>query len=406
MANRMNAMKFSLTAWAILGVTAMFPSAAKAADPVSAPMKVYASPYYDIHTDLEPNLVREAYARMTAMAEEYHERTKGFAGKITAKLPFYLFSDKEDYLREGGPKGSAGVFTGGKLMAMATPDMRGYVWKVVQHEGFHQFAHKVMTENLPVWLDEGLAEYFAEGIWTGDGMVTGIINPGRLERVQQLIKDGNLLTFAAMMDMSRTVWNDAMASRNYDQAWSMVHFLVNGDGGKYCQAFSDFINDLTRGAAAKQAFTNRFGRDDKAFRARYEQWWAAQPPDGSLDLFAQAQTAILTSFLARAQYQKMKFDTADEFLNAVRDGNVQVDGEKHPRLWLPAALGATAARVASRLGTMTLEYAPVPRLTMKRPEGLIIRGTFTLSGDQRPVVKVTVEKPKAATSAPAPKATG
>ena len=33
---------------------------------------------------------------------------------------------------------------------------------------------------MPTWLNEGLAEYFGEGIFTGDGFVTGVISPERL----------------------------------------------------------------------------------------------------------------------------------------------------------------------------------------------------------------------------------
>jgi hypothetical protein len=395
--------------WAALWATALGQAAlcarpAAAADPTPpAPMRQYDSPYYTIHTDLEPNLVREAYARLTAMAEEYRERTQGFAGKTVTKLPFYLFSNKEDYLREGGLPGSAGVFTGERLMALALPEMRGGVWKVIQHEGFHQFAHRVISKKLPTWLNEGMAEYFGEGIWTGDGMVTGIIPPGRLKEVHGLIADHKLLGFSEMMVMESNEWNAAMASRNYDQAWSMVHFLVNGDGGKYCQPLNGFINDLSVGVKAKQAFANRFGSDEKAFQARYEQWWASQKEDATFELYAQAQAAILTSYLARAQYLNLKFATAEEFFDAVKDGNVQVSGEKHPRLWLPAPLGDKAAQVAPRLGEWTLEAMNTtsPRLVLKRSDGVVMRGTFTLRGDQQPQVKGAVEKPKATASAPA-----
>lgn len=75
-------------------------------------MHQHSTRYYVIHTDLGPDRVREVDQRVTMMAEEYYRRTKGFAGKITRKLPFYLFLTREAYYAAGGPAGSAGLFDG------------------------------------------------------------------------------------------------------------------------------------------------------------------------------------------------------------------------------------------------------------------------------------------------------
>src|SRR5690242_10590675 len=87
----------------------------------SAPveLKTYETRYYVIRTDLNEEQAKEAAVRMTRMAEEYVRRTQGFSGKITQRLPFYLFRHEEDYEAAGGPAGTAGVFTGEKLMAWA-----------------------------------------------------------------------------------------------------------------------------------------------------------------------------------------------------------------------------------------------------------------------------------------------
>ena len=49
-----------------------------------------------------------------------------------------------------------------------------------------------------------------------------------------------------MMQMSLDEWNAKLSIVNYDQGWSMVHFLIHGDGGKYRQAFGAFMLDLSR----------------------------------------------------------------------------------------------------------------------------------------------------------------
>jgi hypothetical protein len=217
---------------------------------IPAGMQAYQSPYYDIYTDLEPERAQEAILRMTRMAEEYHERTKDFSGVIRNKFPFFLFKNAADYYSAGGMAGSAGVFmvrgNDARLMAIAGEKSTNGTWHVVQHEGFHQFAHAVIGGDLPSWLNEGLAEYFGEGIFTGDGMVTGVISPNRCKRVQDQIKNKRFKSIKQMMLLSHAQWNAEMDVTNYDMAWSMAHFLAHGDNGKYQGAFSSFVRDLGR----------------------------------------------------------------------------------------------------------------------------------------------------------------
>ena len=105
-------------------------------------LRRYESRYYVIHSDLDEDTVREASARMTAMAQEYGRRTRGFGGTIAAKLPCYLLSKQEDYQRMGGPPNSTGLYVGDAIVAWRRPGQTHKLWYVLQHEGFHQFAHR------------------------------------------------------------------------------------------------------------------------------------------------------------------------------------------------------------------------------------------------------------------------
>ncbi len=55
--------------------------------PAGAELKTYQTKYYVLHTDLEQDGVRELISRLTVMADEYHERTRGFAGTVRVRLP-------------------------------------------------------------------------------------------------------------------------------------------------------------------------------------------------------------------------------------------------------------------------------------------------------------------------------
>ncbi|MCK4602638.1 MAG: DUF1570 domain-containing protein, partial [Phycisphaerae bacterium] len=354
-------------------------------------MKAYKTPYYTIYTDREIEMVREAAARMTAMAGDYRRRTKGFSKAVPKRMPFYLFSKPSDYHLAGGMRGSAGVYMGDKLMAMAPVGTDDFVWEIVQHEAFHQFAHKAVSDKLPVWVDEGLAEYFGCGIWTGDGFVTGLIPPRRMKRIQHHIKKDNILPFLEMITMDLRQWNRQMSHRNYDQAWSMVHFLIHADDGKYEKAFAAFIKDIVRGRRWRQAFQARLGRDLEGFQKQYMQWWTSLPENPTAQRYTRAVVETLTSFLARASRQKMKFESVEEFFEAAGDGKIKVDIRKAPRLWLPPKLLKDALKEAQNLEEWSLDVSRKrPGLILTQPDGTTFTGTFTLRLN-RISVKVTVE---------------
>jgi hypothetical protein len=371
----------------------------------SAPaLRQYDSPYYAIHSDLDGAVVREASARLTAMAEEYRRRTQGFGGTIRAKLPFYLYRSRADYYRAGGLKGSAGFYNGKVLVAAAMSRKTADLWRVLQHEGFHQFAHRVIGGSMPIWLNEGLAEYFSEGLWTGDGFVTGVVPPQRLRRVRAMVRTKRLLPFADMVKIDREAWTADVRVRNYDQAWSMVHFLVHGGSGRYRKALLGFIRDVSRSRPPRQAFEERFGRNYDAFQRRCAGWWLALDDNPTADLYTRATVAALTSFLARAHLQGLRFRTVQEFFAAAGAGKIEAAPGGHIRLYLPNSLLKEHLARSAGMKTWSLQTrAGLPALELDQRDGATFVGLFKPRGKDRPTITVTItpsEKPKAKPVAP------
>lgn len=367
---------------------------------VAEKLQTYKTPYYVLHTDLPIEKVREAAVRITAMAEEYHRRTCRFAGTVRRRLPFYLFSEAEDYHAAGGLRGSAGRYMGGRgLMAVAR---EGRTWEVVQHEGFHQFAHRAIGGRLPIWVNEGLAEYFGHGIWTGDGFVTGVIPPRRLRRVRRRIRRGEMLPLDDLLTMTSETWSAELSGRNYDQAWSVVHFLVHAEDGKYRPALGAFLRDLSRGRGYRQAFAARFGRDVDAFEETWKQWWLRLGDHPTEGRYIGALVETLTSYLARAQILRLKLATAEDFFAAAREGKIAIDARRRPRYWLPESLLRDALAEARKHEGWSLDTSGgLPKLVLSRPDGTEYVGKFLpLRGNPR----IRVEKhtpPASASSQPA-----
>jgi hypothetical protein len=290
--------------------------------------------YYVIHSPLDPDTLREAAVRVDRMAETYYDRTRGFAGEIRRKMPLYLFEELDDYHAAGGRPGSAGVFDGRRLMAVLGAGPHRDRWSTVQHEGFHQFAHAVITGDIPMWVNEGLAVYFEHGIFTGDGYVTGVIPADRLQRVRTLIEQKAMKTVPQMMLISMQEWNAELSFVNYDQAWSMVHFLAHAEGGKYQKAFDAFLRSIGGGDPWEDAWLRGFGRGTEEFQQQWSAYWMGQPDDPTADLRDRATVETLTSFLARAVAKRQRFDSVEAFFGAANAGTLECS----PDDWLPPSL--------------------------------------------------------------------
>ncbi|MCY2929108.1 MAG: DUF1570 domain-containing protein [Planctomycetota bacterium] len=375
-----------------------------------AAMKDYQTRYYQLHTDLPADTVTEAKRRLTLMAEEYWARTKSFGGVIRDRMDFFIFKNYADYIEAGTPPDSAGVFmhwtSGGKrngrMMAiLSSPED----WHVVQHEGFHQFVHMTMSGDIPIWSNEGLAEYFGEGIWTGDTFVLGVVPERRLRRVVKLIEQDRMMTPLDMMKLTHEDWNFGLSGRNYDQAWSMVHFLAHGDGGKYQNAYAAFLGAVAKGQPWEKAWIDRFGRDTDKFRNVYSAWWKAQGANPPTEPQTRALVHTMTSFLARAAVLKLKFETSAEFFAAAKDGKLKLDPVKQVALWLPEALLSGALAKVPKAGDWSLDTKAAPKLLLTDPQGGKFVGSYIL-GEGKVTTQVAYTPPPKSATAPAKPVSG
>ena len=363
------------------------------ARPTCGQMKLYQTKYYDIYTDIDADEEKEAAVRMTKMAEEYHVRTRDFAGQIREKLPFYLYRSAEDFHREGGLVGSSGVFiaigSGGKLMAVAGQKTQAQTWHTIQHEGFHQFAHAVIGGQMPIWLDEGLAEYFGESLFTGDGFVTGVIPPWRLARLKDEIAESQLKTFDQITRLSPQEWGDDLKLANYDQAWSMVHFFVHGEEQRYQSQLINYIRAISRGDSADAAW-RQVAPDNQGLQERWRAWWTAAPANPTTTLYGRVAVATMTSFIARAYAQQQVFGDFDAFHQAVDNHALKIN----PQDWLPQSLIVEAFKLYGVAPHWELRSLPgrQPVLTLTLADDTRVSGTFVLGGGKVEQVNVVVDE--------------
>ena len=256
----------------------------------------FKSKSYEVVSDLSREELDPLVKRMDLVAAEYAQRFSAFRQRDARPSALRLYRTRDAYLRHLAAQGldgsnTAGVFyVGGMsfptLVAWTEGNPRGRLFHVLQHEGFHQFLHTRLGGNVPVWANEGLAEYFGYGIEVRGRLRVGIAPPSVIHSIQTAIAKNQAFGFGEFIRMSDTEWGrrvtsgDARAGIMYDQAWSIAHFLVHAENGKYADRFQQFLAATGEGSTVDQALKIAFGSSDVSpFENAWRQYIAELEPD-------------------------------------------------------------------------------------------------------------------------------
>jgi hypothetical protein len=110
----------------------------------------------------------------------------------------------------------------------------------LRHEVAHGYLHSVMP-SLPLWLDEGLAEYFEVPRGT-HGM-----NPPHVDELVSLIRQRSWTPNLRQLEMLRTPTE--MSQAEYAEAWLWVHWLLESAPARR-QLLQTYLADLRRDLSA------------------------------------------------------------------------------------------------------------------------------------------------------------
>jgi hypothetical protein len=243
----------------------------------AVPTQTLESRAYRIHTNLTPAEAQEYGRHMDLIYREYSRRFAVLHGSDRDKQDLYLLRTREDYIAEMAEFGIDATATGGVffwgprgtgLATWVEGPTREQVYSTLQHEGFHQFAHSKLGRELPLWVNEGLAEYFGSAIVVKDRVRLGIVDADRVQSIRDALERGTALGFDELLTTDPGRWRSNMQNGSvkghlqYDQSWSVVHFLIHGDRGRYREAFGNYLVHISRGRNHEQAFRQSFGTDE------------------------------------------------------------------------------------------------------------------------------------------------
>lgn len=302
------------------------------------------SKHYRILSDLEPDDTKLYGGHLDLLYEEYSRRLASLPPRAP-EIPFVLmFARESDYLavlrtRYGvNATGSGGMFfisPQGAALAFFTEGLpRSRVFHVIQHEGFHQFAHSRFVGSLPPWLNEGLAEYFGEAIVVEGRVIIGQSSAGPVQRIKKAIEQNETIDFLRMLTMTSDEWNANVRAGNagvqYMQAWSMVQYLSWADKGRYQRAFEGYIQLLHAGTPSDRAFVQAFGTNDlKNFEEAWKTW-ARNAVPSSLGTAAMKLT-FLAEGMVQLSHDGVKVNDLEDLVTKLRERNFKTEVSVHGR---------------------------------------------------------------------------
>ncbi|MEM1166089.1 MAG: DUF1570 domain-containing protein [Planctomycetota bacterium] len=376
-------------------------------------LQSYSSRHYQIETDLPRERASRFADHMDRVFDEFERLFDDFELKHPTRPRLYLLSTEDAYLRTLATKGINGRGSGGMYFRRANESgvvtwIEGRpadrVHHVLQHEAFHQFAYHYLGGGLPAWANEGIAEYFGNALLVGGEFQTNVFSASNLATIRGAIQTNQSLPFEDLFYAEREEWNRVVTSRDpraglaYLQSWSMVHFLVNAEGGTYQDAFMTFVRAAGNGMAPKQAAAKAFGSDDLLpfERAWREYVLNEQQPDPTstnmerLRFLASGLEELhglgihpMSIYELQAQLIEIRFAWTRANLHTVTLPPLRADDQM---LYTPAEAQITRGRRSQP--APRFEIIPAPRTKGSPPPALRLvgtpvpmTGTWTATGD-------------------------
>jgi tetratricopeptide (TPR) repeat protein len=209
--------------------------------------------------------------RAAKLLEQYRLliRTVMVDSKVDPAIPLTVFAAKDERSfktllaeekQERGAAKRTGWFMSGperQLVALRIDAPEDETYHVIYHEYFHLIT-RINYGNLPLWLSEGLAEFFAYSELSDNLAYLGKVNPQVIESVRSQPVIPMTTLFSVKQD-SPYYRREEETSRFYRQSWALVHYLMTGDRRAHAKQLMAYIGMIRNGTPEMDAATRAFG---------------------------------------------------------------------------------------------------------------------------------------------------
>lgn len=227
---------------------------------------IVSTAHYRIYTTLEDGWLDEKIPAFLETALGHYRTSIVELSLPRSALETYIFSERrqwQSFTKQLLP-GEAGVYLSlGK--GGFTTDAKAVLYDIgrwdtlciTAHEGWHQYAQAVLDESLPAWFDEGLATWM-EGCRFERSQEVPIFMPWRnFERFNELrrcARTGRMYPLEELLTQSPQIYLKSGREHllaYYAQVWVLIHFLMEGEGGRYRSGVEQLILDAQDGNLGK-----------------------------------------------------------------------------------------------------------------------------------------------------------
>jgi len=225
---------------------------------------------YRIHTTIDRQWAREDLPRFVEAALANYTTALGELPMPKGDLETYMFATRDQWADKAAELlpgqaaayrnlGRGGLSTGGVavLYFIDYYDRPRDTFAIAAHEGWHQYTQTTFEHQMPVWIEEGVAAYMEGFHVARDGAF--VFDPARnYERrrtLRRAVMDERLISLQEMVNRSPASFLKAGKEDlliYYAQGWAMARFLVEGEGGRYANAFHRLLMDAAAGRLVGQ----------------------------------------------------------------------------------------------------------------------------------------------------------
>jgi thioredoxin-like negative regulator of GroEL len=166
-----------------------------------------------------------------------------------------------EYWAQKGRAHPAGIFLGGgygQFQVALNLSVRGdNPYESLYHEYYHSVTVPYFP-GLPVWVAEGMADFFGNSVIGDKTALLGMPNPNLIEelRSEPLIP----LPVLFKVDHKSPYYNEQnKVSIFYAESWALIHYLMLGDKRAHNPSFGAYLAALNQGATQEEAAAKAFG---------------------------------------------------------------------------------------------------------------------------------------------------
>jgi len=361
--------------------------------------------HYEVSTDVSERFAGLIAEHMESIYKEYERRFQGYDLKRHDRFAVRVFERRADYDRAMPPElvGSAGAFVSHMRLLAAFKEERTdeEVFRTLYHEGFHQFLYSCVAPDVPLWVNEGFAEYFSEATWNGRSFTTGQVPMKRLFVLQQAIRENSYIRLNELFAVESAAWLARMRAGQiesylqYCEAWSVVHFLIHSQRGKFRPRLLGYIKILAEGEDHEEAFAKSFGTNVSAFERAWLQYVQGLQP--GRDEVCRNNLEVLAYMALAVNQDPRRLRSLEELHKALTAPNVQwevrtpygerITSDDRQRVASLFKCPYDRSRGATSYVLIGNDRTGLPEFYCLHHRGVVMRAYYVTGGDGRMAVR-------------------